>query len=129
MRLNNLVCNGKFFRHHVWFLKTSIANKKYSVCSSCKFILELWGSWSGNHDPVIMIKSSWSSHHESDILFCQSRAVFYKVRSADHFWSAEIINLVWENKNTVVPTYFKLICYKRVSYVENFLFYGPLKTL
>ncbi len=46
------------------------------------------------------------------MLFCQPRAVFYKVRSADHFWSAEIFNLVWKNKNSVVPTYYKPIYYK-----------------
>ncbi len=38
-----------------------------------------------------------------------SDAVFPKVRSADHFWSAGIFNLVRENENR---SYFKLLCYK-----------------
>ena len=36
--------------------------------------------------------------------------VFPKVRSADHFWSAEIFNLVRKNENR---SYFKLLCYKK----------------
>jgi hypothetical protein len=38
------------------------------------------------------------------------RAVFLKVRSADHFWSAGIFNLVCEIENR---SYFKLLCYKK----------------
>ncbi len=65
--------------------------------------------------------------------------MFPKVRSADHFWSAGIFNLVRENENR---SYFAI---KRVSYVEKlpilwsaedfleilgsakffYLFYGP----
>ena len=37
-------------------------------------------------------------------------SVFPKVRSADHFWSAGIFNLVRKIENR---SYFKLLCYKK----------------
>ena len=45
-----------------------------------------------------------------EVMMPMLNTVFPKVRSADHFWSAGIFNLVRKNENS---SYFKLICYKK----------------
>jgi hypothetical protein len=87
--------------------------------SECKNFVSAWKTWAGGATGTIVVHretdpdvNTWAITLEFDRVrpasSLQTKPVFPKVRSAEHFWSARTIYLVREKRNN---TYLKPINY------------------